>query len=78
VGIGGGDQVYCDEVLSLPELQAWLQLDERSAFQQMYSEPYSEEMGAAVLHFYLEAYLQQYSNPQYSACLAAIPMIQQW
>lgn len=79
VGVGGGDQLYCDEVLDLPILREWLGLDETSDFDRMYNEEFSEDMASAVLRFYVDNYLKQYSSSApYGTCLASIPMINQW
>lgn len=78
VGIGGGDQLYCDEVFDLPVFNSWLRLDDQNNFKEMYSRPFTSDMSAAVLNFYLNNYMSHFSNAALADCLSSIPMINQW
>ena len=74
VGLGGGDQLYCDEVLKLPLIKKWL-VSHRSSLVQ---HPFTPEMESAVGEFYLHNYLQMFSNTDFNKVLSSIPHIMQW
>jgi hypothetical protein len=76
--VGLGDQLYCDEVFKLEELQPWLSkkfnIEEFNAI-----EP-TEEVTAAVDQFYFHRYLEEFSKntPSFSECLSSIPQMNIW
>jgi hypothetical protein len=76
--VGLGDQLYCDEVFKLEELQPWLSkkfnIEEFNAI-----EP-TEEVTAAVDLFYFHRYLEEFSKntPSFSECLSSIPQMNIW
>jgi hypothetical protein len=77
VGLGGGDQLYCDNLTDLPCFKAWYKLAEDD-LNGMYATAFSPEMSTAVADYFLANYLTQFTTLGYAEALASIPMINIW
>ncbi|KAI8872470.1 hypothetical protein GQ42DRAFT_177137 [Ramicandelaber brevisporus] len=55
VMVGGGDQLYCDPLWKLPQLQPWLAIEDKNARQ---IAPFTEEARAVVEDFYFHHYVK--------------------
>ncbi|KAF9956031.1 hypothetical protein BGZ65_003026, partial [Modicella reniformis] len=72
--IGGGDQIYNDDVLATPEMVAWLKLDGDKRI----SAEFCEEKRNAVERFYFDHYVQHFTTGTYSKALSLIPSVNTW
>ncbi|KAF9145749.1 hypothetical protein BGX30_007061 [Mortierella sp. GBA39] len=72
--IGGGDQIYNDDVLETPEMVEWLKMDgdERIAVE------FNNEKRYAVEKYYFEHYVQHFNTGSYSKALSLIPSVNTW
>ncbi|KAF9956054.1 hypothetical protein BGZ72_003080 [Mortierella alpina] len=72
--VGGGDQIYNDDVLATPELSEWLKLesDERIAT------VFNNEKKYATEKYYFEHYIQHFTTGTYSKALSLIPSVNTW
>ncbi|KAF9305337.1 hypothetical protein BGZ74_010555 [Mortierella antarctica] len=72
--IGGGDQIYNDDVLATPEMKAYLELskDERLATQ------WTNEYKYATEKYYFDHYVQHFTTGTYSQALSLIPSVNTW
>ncbi len=80
--IGLGDQLYCDTVFNLPELQPWLSkkfdIEEFTAYAPI--EETKVAIETAIDQYYFHHYLEEFSKntPSFSECLGSIPQINIW
>ena len=72
VMIGGGDQLYCDDVWNLPALAQWLQLPELA---QRLAHPFTQDMADQVEWFYFTSYVKHWSQDKFSVALGSIPQV---
>ncbi|KAF9208504.1 hypothetical protein BGZ49_008588 [Haplosporangium sp. Z 27] len=72
--IGGGDQIYNDDVLATPEMVEWLSKDEKERQQT----EFTSEKKYAVEKFYFEHYTSHFSSNVYSQALSLIPSVNCW
>ncbi|CAO3565933.1 unnamed protein product [Mortierella alpina] len=72
--VGGGDQIYNDDVLATPELAEWLKLesDERIAT------VFNNEKKYATEKYYFEHYIEHFTTGTYSKALSLIPSVNTW
>eukprot|EP00798_Chlamydomonas_sp_ICE-L_P007892 gene7892-1102_t len=75
VMVGGGDQLYNDDVWNLPSLVQWIQLPDKG---ERLMHPFTQEMIDQVFWFYLTQYLKQWSQPLFADALASIPQLMTW
>lgn len=73
--IGGGDQLYCDDVWNLPALAQWLQLTELA---QRLAHPFTQDMADQVEWFYFTNYVKHWSQAKFSDALGSIPQVNRW
>ncbi|KAG0026777.1 hypothetical protein BGZ82_009301 [Podila clonocystis] len=72
--VGGGDQIYNDDVLATPEMVEWLAMDEESRL----LTPFNNEKKYAVERYYFDHYVQHYTTGTYSKALSLIPSVNTW
>ncbi|KAG0047316.1 hypothetical protein BGZ83_007614 [Gryganskiella cystojenkinii] len=72
--VGGGDQIYNDDVLATPEMVEWLALDEEARVQT----EFTREKKYAVEKFYFDHYASHFATGTYSQALSLIPMVNSW
>ncbi|KAI9237861.1 MAG: hypothetical protein BYD32DRAFT_284439 [Podila humilis] len=72
--VGGGDQIYNDDVLATPEMKAYLEMgkDERLATQ------WSNEYKYATEKYYFDHYVEHFTTGTYSQALSLIPSVNTW
>lgn len=70
--VGGGDQVYADEVWELPSLKQWLAMKGK---ENRYQAPWNAELDEQVSAFYFEMYRSGYTIPAVAQALASIPSV---
>ncbi|KAG0351141.1 hypothetical protein BGZ54_003403, partial [Gamsiella multidivaricata] len=72
--VGGGDQIYNDDVLATPEMVEWLAMDgdERVAIE------FTNDKRYAVEKYYFDHYVQHFSTGTYSKALSLIPSVNSW
>lgn len=75
VMIGGGDQIYSDEIRVSGPLAPWTKL-RNHAKRRRY--PYTPELALQVNSWYRENYIQWYSTPPFSDMNASIPAVNMW
>lgn len=70
--VGGGDQIYCDQVWDLPFLKEWLKFDKNFIL--------TMDMEISIGNFYLEHYIEHFciKHPNLNDILSRIPYIFQW
>ncbi|KAG0003217.1 hypothetical protein BGZ80_005832, partial [Entomortierella chlamydospora] len=72
--VGGGDQIYNDDVLATPEMTEWLRMKSESRI----SAEFNNEKRYAVEKFYFEHYVQHFTTGTYSKALSLIPSVNSW
>jgi len=72
--VGGGDQIYNDDVLATPEMVEWLALDEEARV----ATEFTNEKKYAVEKFYFDHYTSHFASGTYSKALSLIPMVNCW
>ncbi|KAL3136206.1 hypothetical protein ABBQ32_007220 [Trebouxia sp. C0010 RCD-2024] len=72
--VGGGDQIYNDEVFSGPQMQEWL----KSGRKGLGSVEWSDAMAEEAAHFYFTHYRQHWCSMHLSDALACIPQVMMW
>ncbi|KAF5828696.1 hypothetical protein DUNSADRAFT_17209 [Dunaliella salina] len=70
LGVGGGDQLYNDDLWRCPSLKRWCAFKDR---QERNKQPFSQEMINEVNDCYLALYLQHWMQPVFRDALASIP-----
>ncbi|CAD7700165.1 unnamed protein product [Ostreobium quekettii] len=73
--VGGGDQLYNDEVFEIPLVSEWLGIKGRGA---RHRAPFTEDMRAQVELFYFEHYCTHFMATGMREALAAIPNVMMW
>lgn len=73
--VGGGDQLYCDQVFELPALKSWLAIDDPHV---RAKEPFTPAMLREVEQYYFGHYCRHFGTPEFATALAAIPFIFNW
>ncbi|KAF9430810.1 hypothetical protein BGZ94_003599 [Podila epigama] len=72
--IGGGDQIYNDDVLATPEMHEWLGLPEDKRL----ATSYNNEKKYAVERYYFDHYVEHFTTGTYSKALSLIPSVNTW
>ncbi|KAF8927926.1 hypothetical protein BGZ58_010010, partial [Dissophora ornata] len=72
--VGGGDQIYNDDVLATPEMVEWLSKDE----EERVATEFTADKKQAVEKFYFEHYIQHFNTGTYSKALSLIPSVNAW
>ncbi|KAF9896128.1 hypothetical protein BX616_008077, partial [Lobosporangium transversale] len=72
--IGGGDQIYNDDVLAIPEMLEWLGMDEETRI----ATEFTNEKKYAVEKYYFDHYAQHFITGTYSKALSLIPSVNTW
>ncbi|KAF9561027.1 hypothetical protein BGW38_009024, partial [Lunasporangiospora selenospora] len=72
--IGGGDQIYNDDVLAVPEMVEWLALDQDERI----ATEYNTEKKYAVEKYYFDHYCEHFTTGTYSKALSLIPSVNTW
>ncbi|KAF9418776.1 hypothetical protein BGZ76_004337, partial [Entomortierella beljakovae] len=72
--IGGGDQIYNDDVLALPETLAWLEMNEEERI----ASEWTADKKLAVEKYYFDHYVQHFTSGVYSQALSLIPSLNSW
>jgi hypothetical protein len=72
--IGGGDQIYNDDVLATPEMVEWLAKDE----EERATTEFDGQKRYAVEKYYFDHYIQHYTTGSYSKALSLIPSVNSW
>lgn len=73
--IGGGDQLYCDQIWKLPTIEAWREISHES---KRFKHEFTKEMEHEVNNFYLNHYLEHFNEPEFREAMAMIPTIYSW
>lgn len=73
--VGGGDQLYNDQVYNVPLLQGWDKIEDA---EQALNTPYSTEVQQQVEEFYFSHYAYHFSQPSYGDALASVPSMNTW
>ena len=73
--VGGGDQVYCDEVWDQSLLKEWAALD---TLKEKIAAAWTPEHESKTTSFYLENYMKSYTQPEVAAAYASIPSVFVW
>ncbi|KAJ9049351.1 hypothetical protein DSO57_1025474 [Entomophthora muscae] len=68
--VGGGDQLYCDDVFLEPSMKAWLDIPSRKERDAVVFTPPMEE---EVMEFYFKTYCSWFSQGTFATALATIP-----
>ncbi|KAF9354996.1 hypothetical protein BGX34_010709 [Mortierella sp. NVP85] len=72
--VGGGDQIYNDAVLDVPEIEEWLKLGEEERIATVFS----NEKKYAVEKYYFDHYHEHFTTGTYSKALSLIPSVNTW
>ncbi|KAF9365180.1 hypothetical protein BGX34_011074 [Mortierella sp. NVP85] len=72
--VGGGDQIYNDDVLATPEMAAWLKLDGDARI----AAEYNSEKRYATEKYYFDHYVEHFTTGTYSKALSLIPSVNTW
>ncbi|KAG0203416.1 hypothetical protein BGX33_009139, partial [Mortierella sp. NVP41] len=72
--IGGGDQIYNDDVLATPEMVEWLAKDE----EERAVTEFDGTKRYAVEKYYFDHYCQHFTTGTYSQALSLIPSVNSW
>ncbi|KAI8803318.1 hypothetical protein BJ742DRAFT_829312 [Cladochytrium replicatum] len=72
VNVGGGDQVYADDVWRLPELVEWLAVKGKE--NRMKAE-WTDTLEVDVTRFYLDLYAKEFSHPVMREVVGSIPLV---
>ncbi|KAF9135591.1 hypothetical protein BGW39_001917 [Mortierella sp. 14UC] len=72
--IGGGDQIYNDDVLATPEMVEWLAKDE----EERATTEFDGQKRYAVEKYYFDHYVQHFTSGSYSQALSLIPSVNSW
>ncbi|KAG1654832.1 hypothetical protein FOA52_006718 [Chlamydomonas sp. UWO 241] len=75
VMVGGGDQLYNDQVWELPSMLEYLSVPEKK---QRRALPFTQEQSDEVSQFYMDAYAKHWAQPLFSDALASIPQLMTW
>lgn len=75
VMVGGGDQLYNDEVFDLAPLKQWLKIPDRKTRN---TAPFTPEMQRAVADFYFLHYLNHWMHPGINYAFSSIPQLNMW
>lgn len=71
LGLGGGDQIYCDGILDIPDIKSLLaQNDNNTTFVRTL---FSEDLAKEVLNFYINNYIRYLQHPAYKKILSSVP-----
>eukprot|EP00955_Chlamydomonas_euryale_P013335 143755-Chlamydomonas_euryale.AAC.1 len=73
--VGGGDQLYNDDVWNLPSMVQWLSIPEKAS---RLNYPFTQEMADQVEWFYFTMYAKHWSQPLFADALASIPHAMTW
>ncbi|KAG0294719.1 hypothetical protein BGZ98_001681 [Dissophora globulifera] len=72
--VGGGDQIYNDDVLATTEMVEWLAKDEEERI----ATEFSPDKKHAVEKYYFDHYAQHFTTGTYSKALSLIPSVNSW
>ncbi|KAG0225677.1 hypothetical protein BGW41_004590 [Actinomortierella wolfii] len=72
--VGGGDQIYNDDVLETPEMKQWLDMDP----EQRIAAEFTSSWQYAVEKYYYDHYIEHFTTGTYSKVLSLIPSINVW
>ncbi|KAG0336931.1 hypothetical protein BG004_007853 [Podila humilis] len=72
--VGGGDQIYNDDVLVTPEIAEWLTMDEETRL----TTTFNTEKKYAVEKYYFDHYVEHFTTGTYSKALSLIPSVNTW
>lgn len=75
LGVGGGDQLYNDDLWRVPSLKKWCAYKDR---EERNKQPFSQEMINEVNDCYLALYLRHWMQPVFRDALASIPQMCTW
>ncbi|KIY91726.1 hypothetical protein MNEG_16238 [Monoraphidium neglectum] len=74
--VGGGDQIYCDDVWSLPAVLPWVAIDDAHARAR---QPFTAPMLEEVEQYYFGHYCRHFTeDPSFARGLASIPYVYTW
>ncbi|KAI0232687.1 hypothetical protein L0F63_004651 [Massospora cicadina] len=73
--VGGGDQLYCDDVFLEPSMKAWLDIPSRKERDAVVFTPPMEE---EVMEFFFKIYASWFSQGTFATALATIPFAMVW
>ncbi|KAF9427378.1 hypothetical protein BGZ94_005031 [Podila epigama] len=72
--VGGGDQIYNDDVLATPEMIDYLKKDEEERL----ATQWTNELKYATEKYYFDHYVQHFTTGTYSQALSLIPSVNTW
>lgn len=72
--VGGGDQIYNDDVLATPEMVEWLAMNEEERI----ATEFDGQKRYAVEKYYFDHYCQHFTTGTYSQALSLIPSVNSW
>ncbi|EFJ53258.1 hypothetical protein VOLCADRAFT_86358 [Volvox carteri f. nagariensis] len=73
--VGGGDQLYNDDVWQVPALEAWLDLPHP---EQRLAVPFTTQMATQALSYYVRHYCTHYMSEPVREAYATIPQVSTW
>ncbi|GLC63866.1 hypothetical protein PLESTF_000092000 [Pleodorina starrii] len=73
--VGGGDQLYNDDVWQVPALEAWLNLPDPD---QRLAAPFSPAMKSQALSYYVRHYCTHYMSEPVREAYGSIPQVSTW
>lgn len=71
LGLGGGDQIYCDNVLKIQNIKILLEKNDQN--KSFMASSFEENLSSEVTNFYVENYIRYLQKPAYKKALASIP-----
>ncbi|KAF9422644.1 hypothetical protein BGZ76_003759 [Entomortierella beljakovae] len=72
--VGGGDQIYNDDVLATPEMAEWLKLKSEDRI----ATAFNNEKRYAVEKYYFENYVEHFTSGTFAKALSLIPTVSTW
>ncbi|KAG0366300.1 hypothetical protein BGZ54_005559 [Gamsiella multidivaricata] len=72
--VGGGDQIYNDDVLAMPEMAEWLAMDEENRI----GTEFTNDKRYAAEKYYFDHYVKHFTTGSYSKALSLIPSVNTW
>lgn len=75
LALAGGDQIYADDILTLPTVQNWLK---RLGEPDHFIGGYTSAMDKEVVRFFLNLYIKYTTIPYYRKMLSAVPAMNMW
>ncbi|KXZ56912.1 hypothetical protein GPECTOR_1g822 [Gonium pectorale] len=73
--VGGGDQLYCDDVWNVPSLRQWTSIQDKPSRN---SYPFSQAMVNETYDYYFRNYTHHFGKEVFRDALASIPQVMIW